>query len=614
MNQRLNSKNLLITIFSIFALWSCVSPSKPDISLTISTSSGVSQGTLSKNVITWEDIPYAIPPVGNLRWKAPRSLKSPEQVIKPQQGNGCLQEASIYAGIQGEGIVGQEDCLYLDIKAPVNNLNRRLPVMFWIHGGGNTSGVKDYYDFSELIREHQVLVVTINYRLGPMGWFTHPAIQGLQNGIDKTSNFGTLDIMEALKWVQSNIQNFGGDPDNITIFGESAGGHNVLSLLASPMGNGLFHKAISQSGYTTSFTREEALGINQKGIVVNQLGSDPVLSSYDSSGYASIKNLFNKDPKKYGEEYQRYLRSIDGKALLEIYKKLSKDTYDRLPLLTRDGIVTHIDGVSAGLSSSREKNNIPIIAGSNKDELSLWLGSNRYFVNASYPFTKLVPIPKIEFKREDLYKLWVKTRSQGWKLRGVDEPLIELEKAGYDSLYAYRFDWDDQSSSYFADFPNLIGAAHGFEISFITGDFKFGPIGRFVYPKGELRDQMMETMMQSWASFAKNGIPNTGKSMEWKKFNSQDRFFMKLDADDFLSLDKEMLSLEFITENIRLSLVGTLLEKCLLVQETFFNIGDYLEDEFMQWNQGACKQFDMDFERKKIETDLIEEYGSATVY
>ena len=130
--------------------------------------------------------------------------------------------------------------------------------MFWIHGGGNTSGIKDYYDFSELIRRHQVLVVTINYRLGPMGWFTHPAIQGLQNGLDKTSNFGTLDIIEALKWVQKNIQNFGGDPNNITIFGESAGGHNVLSLLASPLSEGLFHKAISQSGYTTTFTKEEA--------------------------------------------------------------------------------------------------------------------------------------------------------------------------------------------------------------------------------------------------------------------------------------------------------------------------------------------------------------------
>ena len=614
MNQKIIYKNFLITSLCLFALGSCMNPIQQGNILTITTSSGVSQGTLNKNVVTWEDIPYAIPPEGDLRWKAPRALISPESNIQPQDGNGCLQEASIYAGIQGEGIVGQEDCLYLDIKAPVNILNQSLPVMFWIHGGGNTSGVKDYYDFSELIREHEVLVVTINYRLGPMGWFTHPAIQGLQNGIDKTSNFGTLDIMEALKWVQTNIQNFGGDPKNITIFGESAGGNNVLSLLASPMGNGLFHKAISQSGYTTSFTQEEAIGINQKGITVNRLGSDPVLSSYDLSGYGSIKNLFNNDPNQYAEEYQRYLRSIDGKAFLEIYEKLSQDTYDRLPLLTRDGIVTHIDGVSAGLAASAEKNNIPVIAGSNKDELSLWLGSNRYFVNASYPLTKLVPIPKIEFKREDLYKLWVNTRSLGWKLRGVDEPLMELEKAGYDSLYAYRFDWDDQSSSYFADFPNLIGAAHGFEISFITGDFKFGPIGRFVYPEGELRDQMQETMMQAWTSFAKTGIPNTGKSQEWKKFNSVDRSFMKLDSDEYLSTDKEILSLEFITENVRLSSVGTLLEKCLLIQETFFNIGDYLEDEFNKWNQGACKQFDMDLERKKIESDLIEEYGSATIY
>ena len=344
------------------------------------------------------------------------------------------------------------------------------------------------------------------------------------------------------------------------------------------------------------------------------MGSDPVLSKHDLSGYGGIKNLFNSNPIKYGEEYQRYLRSLDGKALLETYEKISQDTYDRLPLLTRDGIVTHINGVSAGLAASQKKNSIPVIAGSNKDELSLWLGSNRYFVNASYPFTKLVPVPKIEFKKEGLYKLWVKTRSQGWKLRGVDEPLMELEKAGFDSLYAYRFDWDDQASSYFADFPNLIGAAHGFEISFITGDYRFGPIGRYVYPKGDLRNQMQETMMNAWASFAKTGVPNTGKDVQWKKFNSKDRAFMKLDSDKYLSLDKEMLSLEFILENLRLSPEGTLLEKCLLAEETFFNIGDPLEDEFNKWNEGACKQFDMDFERKKIETDLIEEYGSATVY
>src|SRR6056300_1052092 len=609
MNKRLTDKYLFINILYLFIIGSCMNPIQQGISLTVTTSSGVTEGVITRNVITWEDIPYALPPEGDLRWRAPRPLVSPESKIISQEGNGCLQEASIYAGIQGKGIVGQEDCLYLDIKAPLNKdySNQNLPVMFWIHGGGNTSGIKDYYNFSELILKHQVLVVTINYRLGPMGWFTHPAIQGLQDGLDKTSNFGTLDIMEALKWVQNNIQSFGGDPENITIFGESAGGHNVLSLLASPIGEGLFHKAISQSGYTTSFTKEEAMGINQS-------GADSVLSSFDFSKYESIKSLFKKDPNEYGQQYQSYLRSIDGKALLEVYAKLSKDTYDRLPLLTRDGIVVHFDGVSAGLASSSKKNKIPVIAGSNKDELSLWLGSNRYFVNASYPLTKLLPIPKIEFKKEDLYKFWVEARSQGWKLRGVDNPLIELEKSGFDSLYAYRFDWDDQTSSYFADFPNLIGAAHGFEISFITGDFKFGPIGRYVYPKGELRDQMMKTMMNSWASFAKTGIPDTGKSTSWKKFNSLERAFIKLDSDAHLALDNEILSLELIMENIKFSPIGTLLEKCLLAEEVYFNIGDRLEEEFNKWNQGACMEFDTNYERRKIETDLIAEYGSATVF
>ena len=125
--------------------------------------------------------------------------------------------------------------------------------MFWIHGGGNTSGIKDYYDFTSLVKEHQIIVVKINYRLGPMGWFTHPGIQDFATGMDKSSNFGTLDIIEALRWVKKNIRSFGGNPENITIFGESAGGHNVLTLLASPASNGLFHKAISQSGYTSSF-------------------------------------------------------------------------------------------------------------------------------------------------------------------------------------------------------------------------------------------------------------------------------------------------------------------------------------------------------------------------
>ena len=613
MNQKLIIKYFLLISVSSVLLSSCMSTPESNSSIKINTSSGSVQGAIKRGIFFWEDIPYAVAPVGDLRWKAPREFVSPESFIESKEGNGCLQEASIYAGIQGEGIVGQEDCLYLDIQAPVNNLNKRLPVMFWIHGGGNTSGVKDYYDFSEFIKQQQVIVVTINYRLGPMGWFTHPAIQGPQSGLDKTSNFGTLDIIQALRWVQNNITEFGGDSNNVTIFGESAGGHNVLSLLSSPISNGLFHKAISQSGYTTTFTLEEAFGSDVNGDTVNQLGSDLALSQNDLSGYGSIKKLYMEDPIKYGKEFQRYLRSVDGKDLLNAYEKISDDTFDRLPLLTRDGIALHIDGMRAGLVASKNKKNIPVIAGSNKDELSLWLGTNQYFVKGSYPLTKLIPIPKIEFRKEELYKLWVKTRSQGWKLRGVDHPLMDLEQAGYSSLFAYRFDWDDQKSSYFADFPSLIGAAHGFEISFITGDYKFGPIGRYVYPKGVLRDEMQETMMNAWASFAKNGVPDTGK-LEWSRFTSKERAFLKLDSNENLSMDKEMLSLKYILGNVRLSPVGTLLEKCLLAKETFDNIGNPLPKDYSSWNQGACNQFNVNKERKKINDDLIAEYGSVSVY
>ena len=162
-------------------------------------------------------------------------------------------------GAAGSDILtGTEDCLYLDIKVPKQSSSQLLPVMFWIHGGGNTSGLKDIYNFSTMVNRHDVIVVTINYRLGAFGWFTHPAIQDQHEGIDKTSNFATLDIIEALKWVKNNIEFFGGDPNNITIFGESAGGHNVLSLIVAPQAKGLFHKAISQSGYTTSVSKKHA--------------------------------------------------------------------------------------------------------------------------------------------------------------------------------------------------------------------------------------------------------------------------------------------------------------------------------------------------------------------
>lgn len=242
-------------IFGIFSLFIEAETFK------IATSSGISNGTPNNKVIIWEDIPYARPPIGELRWKAPRKIERRLDIIQPKEDNFCIQRNSSFGGASSfsdELISGVEDCLYLDIFAPIKKSKKLRPVMFWIHGGANTSGLKDLYDFSKLVRKNDVILVRINYRLGPFGWFTHPAIQDLQDGIDKTSNFGTLDIIAALEWVNENIKLFGGDPNNITIFGESAGGHNVLSLLVSKKASGLFHKAISMSGYTESISPQNA--------------------------------------------------------------------------------------------------------------------------------------------------------------------------------------------------------------------------------------------------------------------------------------------------------------------------------------------------------------------
>lgn len=358
----------------------------------IKTSTGVVQGQINRNlenVVVWSDIPFAQPPPGDLRWSAPRTLVAPEQFIVPKESIGCVQKASNYGGVEGkgEGIVGSEDCLYLDIKAPAD-FNKSYPVMVWIHGGGNTTGLKDYYDFSKLVASRGVVVVSTNYRLGALGWFSHPAIQGAQQGLDKTSNFGTLDIIEALKWVQGNIDSFGGDATNVTIFGESAGGHNVYALLASPLSDGLFHKAISQSGYTSSHTVADAINKDAKNPLIDR-GSWQIVNAMSNSNESSA-------------EIRRTLKNIDARKFVGLYYE--NDCIDNMPLTTRDGIVIPEVGLLAALGDKRYAKNVPMMAGVTKDEVALWHGLHRYFMATEYRFTKLLP-PVVTVKNPELFDL-----------------------------------------------------------------------------------------------------------------------------------------------------------------------------------------------------------------
>ena len=574
----------------------------------ISTSVGSVQGQLSVDqstgsaagVVSWFDIPFAQPPLGDLRWKATRELVSPDRTIVRREESACVQKASNYAGASGEGIVGSEDCLYLDIRAPADFASKQYPVMVWIHGGGNTTGLKDYYDFTALVASQDVVVVTINYRLGALGWFTHPAIQGLQTGIDKSSNFGTLDIIESLKWVQKNIHLFGGEASNVTIFGESAGGHNVFALLASPLANGLFHKAISQSGYTTSAPQESAYNLN---------AADPLIKR---GSWQIVNKILDKPLTNYSvDEVRQSLRTMDAREFVGLYYG-DLPTYDEIPLTTIDGIVIPKEGMEAALGMTEYAKNVPVIAGATKDEVSLWLGLHRYFLDTSYILTKLLP-PKITLKNRELFEFWVRTRSHAWKLRGVDEPLLALESAGYDNLYAYSFDWDHQAKSFFIDFPNIIGAAHGTDIAFLTGVFSYGPISSYIYPQGKARSQMAATMMGAWSNFARSADPSAALPFDWTAFKGADPAFIHLDKDDLLRMDVELDNMVTLLNDVSEDSGSTELEKCFIVWEAFTAVGDNRLAEYQSWNNGLCNQFDIKAEQRKMNDSLIAKFGSAEV-
>jgi para-nitrobenzyl esterase len=502
-----------------------------------------------------------------------------------------LQRTSNLGGssqFSNDPISGSEDCLYLDIYAPSKKSEQLLPVMFWIHGGGNTSGLKDLYDFTKLVKKHNVIVVTINYRLGPLGWFTHPAIQDLQDGIDKASNFGTLDIISALEWVNNNINLFGGDPKNITIFGESAGGHNVLSLLVSKKAKGLFHKAISMSGYTESISLADAYKQEYKSPTSNYSSWNVV------NKIINLELGENKKDNYSNKELRNLLHSLSGKEFYRYYA--DRETYEELPLLTNDGFVIPIIGLKESLSKKEHVNNVPTMIGSNRDEVKIWLAFSEYFVTVDYsPTSSLFNLPKAALKNEDAFEAFNYYRSNAWKIRGVNEPLNSLSKSGNSQLFSYRFDWDDHRKFILADFKTLFGAGHALEIPLLTGSTKLvggPPVSNFMYPKGISHFYTSRNMMKFWSNFAKYGEPGySTNKIKWEPYSvDKDNFssYMILDNKRNLKMSSDDLTLKKLSEEVFTDKRLSETEKCVVLYQMFTYVGNDIYDENINGYPGKC--------------------------
>jgi para-nitrobenzyl esterase len=372
-------------------------------------------------------------------------------------------------------------------------------------------------------------VVAINYRLGPLGWFRHSSLRdGDTSEADRSGNFGTLDIVRALEWVQENISAFGGDPNNVTIFGESAGGTDVYTMLVSPRAKGLFHRAIAQSGSTyffetdaaENFTEEDGSAGSSSEVLLSLLQAD-ALASDRASAKAKLASMSSP-------EIARYLREKPAEDFLSVYSTDETEGLIEVPSLFREGDVIPVEEATERLSKAETWNQVPVILGTNRDENKLFMFGDPKWVRQWFGI-----IPRL--RDEEGFNLEARYRSMMWKASGSDEPAAAI-RGNSEQVWSYRFDWDEEPTMLGADFSVLLGAAHGFEIPFVFGHFNLGEAGNVIFTDENLagREELSETMMSYWVQFAASGNPNQGRDGTLATWSAWDP---ERGANKFLVLD-----------------------------------------------------------------------------
>ena len=463
-------------------------------------------GSIEENgAHVWRSIPYAASTEGENRWRAPQAAPAWDGIREVTEfGPRCPQTANSFNEIEGleyGELAGSEDCLTLDVYAPVNALadgsenKKPLPVMVWIHGGGNVSGSPQIYKAHKLAVNENVIVVGVQYRLGPLGFFAHPDLA------DQGANYAILDLIAALEWVRDNASAFGGNPDLVTIFGESAGGHNVVSLLAAPKAKGLFHRAIIQSGSFDSVTFDDASGAS----------GDEV-------------NSVKKVTQKVGSNQLEALRGLTVQELFNAYD--IGTGFTQLPTIIRDGKVIPSTPLREAFTSTETFHAVPIMTGANRDEMKLFQLANPSLTRKRFGVF-------YQARDQKLYDTGSDYSSRVWRIRSVDAPAAAMSAAGHQNVYGYRFDWDDGGKILFTDLSKMLGAAHAMEIPFVFNRFKLlGSADKHMFQKktAASREVLSRAMGQYWASFARDGVPSGEKLLRWPQYSENNGTLLRFDA------------------------------------------------------------------------------------
>lgn len=514
------------------------------------TGYGKVQGTAhaASATYSWKGIPFAQPPVGALRWKAPAEPQAWSGTRAATAfGNACLQNGRIYgpgsnntyddtiAGTLNTP-VGSEDCLTLNIWRPAND-TARLPVIFFVYGGSNISGytADPVYDGAALAKAANAVVVTANYRVGPLGFFNLAQLKGGTDAAEDSGNFALLDIIAALKFVKANAAAFGGDAANVTLMGQSAGAINVWALMTTPSAAGLFHKAVPLSGGISLASNLPARSI-------------PILNpaaTYAGQANALLARLLVADGQAAdvaaaqaviaamsAAEVAAYLRGKDGGVILSTLLANGLTGSGPIP----DGTFMPADPIAA--IAAGQYNKVPVLAGTTAEEgklfapfLPLLGGPSGFKLSDAQRFTLMknydpdaAPATAIG-DIIDAFYLPADTPGTGWNARtGIlgaalfgtnrDNALNTLA-AQQPQVWYYRFDWAQQPEPW----NTIYGAAHAFDLPFVFGNFGpslFAGVTNSAANKPG-REALSAAMMASLSAFARSGDPNhAGLGTTWQ--------------------------------------------------------------------------------------------------